>query len=126
MVVTVVLPETIRSKKNSKRPVQVGKKGKKRLMLIPSKAYLKWEKLARIEAWRQLPRGWTPVTGPVHIIATIYYKGRRPDLSGAMESVGDCMEKILYANDSQIESWDGTRLFHDLENPRTYVTMKTL
>jgi Holliday junction resolvase RusA-like endonuclease len=44
-----------------------------------------------------------------------------PDLSGVMESIGDCLEGIVFMNDQQIVSWDGSRLYRDKENPRTVV-----
>ena len=126
MIIRLVLPGSIRSKKNSKRPVQVGKKGNKRLMLIPSKAYMAWEKQARLSIMGQIPVRVKAFAGPVHVCAVVYYKGQRPDLSGAMESIGDCLEGIIYENDRQIESWDGTRLFHDLKNPRTEIIVKEI
>jgi Holliday junction resolvase RusA-like endonuclease len=59
--------------------------------------------------------------GPVEVRVTAYYKGQRPDLSGVCESVGDCLEGIAWENDRQIESWDGSRLYHDKKDPRTIV-----
>ena len=61
---------------------------------------------------------------PVSINAQIYYKGQQPDLSGCLESIGDAMESYLWANDKQIISWDGSRLHHDLKNPRTELTVE--
>lgn len=52
-------------------------------------------------------------------MATFYYKGPRPDLHGAMESLADCLQGIIINDDRQIESWDGTRIIHDKTNPRT-------
>ena len=40
------------------------------------------------------------------------------DLSGCMESLADACEGILWENDGQIVSWDGTRKVHDKKNPR--------
>ncbi|HEC61061.1 MAG TPA: RusA family crossover junction endodeoxyribonuclease [bacterium] len=94
--------------------------------VLPSKAYLKWEKEARIYLWENLPDGLEkPLEGLLHVKALIYYKGPMPDLSGAMESIGDCLEKIAYIDDKQIMSWDGSRLIHDLKNPRTEVWIET-
>ena len=58
---------------------------------------------------------------PIIIETHFFYKGQRPDLSGACESIGDCLQGIVYADDRQIESWDGSRCIHDLQNPRTEV-----
>ena len=117
----VVLPGSIRSKKNSKR---VFKKGKFTVVL-PSKTYEKWENQARLSIAIQL-RGHEPTEQNVHVRALIYYKGPRPDLSGCLESVGDCLEGFLWVNDKQIVSWDGSRLYHNLQDPRTEITMKII
>ena len=92
----------------------------RRPMLVPSKAYEKWE----IAAWESVLYGEQPYkyfTCPVHVKVTAYYKGKQPDLSGVLESVGDCLEGIAWKDDKQIVSWDGSRLQHDLKNPRTIV-----
>ena len=54
------------------------------------------------------------------------YMYRPLDIIGArgptyldLEGVGDCFEGIVWKNDRQIISWDGSRLFHDKDNPRT-------
>ncbi len=110
-----VIPGSIRSKKNSKRIVMAGKYPK----LLPSKAYVRWE-----EAFRQelklacYQKRIKPTDKPVHVQAVFYYKGREPDLSGCMESLADACEGILWENDGQIVSWDGTRKVHDKKNPR--------
>lgn len=117
-MIKITLPGIIRSKKNSKRVFKRGKYTK----VLPSLAYEAWEKEARQAAMLQLRfRIGVPFTVPVHVKMIAYYKGNRPDLSGAMESVGDCLEGILYCDDKQIISWDGSRLFHDKINPRTEV-----
>jgi Holliday junction resolvase RusA-like endonuclease len=118
----ITLPDTIRSKKNSKQIIMVGGKNvKRRPLLVPSKAYQKWEKQAR-RAARMQYRG-EPLPGPVSVAVRVYYKGRQPDLSGCLESIGDCLEGICWVDDKQIVSWDGSRLYHDLKNPRTEVVV---
>jgi len=116
-MINLTLPGSIRSKKNSKRIVGRGK----RKFIIPSSAYLKWEKEARKAIMLQLKFGFEPLTIPIVARVLAYYKGQQPDLSGALESVGDCLEGLVYENDKQIISWDGSRLYHDLKNPRTLV-----
>lgn len=127
-MITITLPGSIRSKKNSKRPVTVGGKHMpKRTILLPSKAYQAWEKSARKAAMAQLPPLHRAVMeGPVHVRVTAYYKGAKPDLSGILESVGDCLEGLLWADDSQIVSWDGSRAYHDLQDPRTVVEVEAV
>jgi hypothetical protein len=34
------------------------------------------------------------------------------------------MEGIIWENDKQIISWDGSRLHHDKANPRTEITVR--
>lgn len=134
-MIKLTLPGSIRSKKNSKQPVPIPAKGKTRIkaligkqwryariILQPSKAYRAWEEQARWAARAQY-RG-QPVIGNIHVEIHIHYKGAMPDLSGAKESVGDCLEGIIWANDKQIRSWDGSRLHHDLRNPRTEVIVR--
>ena len=136
-MIKLILPGSIRSKKNSKKIIAYPrqKKGNNKHFwskigwnycyhrIQPSDAYGKWEDEARRFVWREGPDSITekPLEGLLHVKALIYYKGRMPDLSGAMESVGDCLEGIAWKDDSQIRSWDGSRLIHDLKNPRTEV-----
>ena len=123
MTLFLTIPGSIRAKKNSKQLIMVGGKNcPRRPVAIPSKAYKAWESEARKVAW--LSAITTPLTCPVWIEAHFFIKGPLPDLSGACESLGDCLEGILYENDAQIFSWDGSRLHHDLKNPRTEITIR--
>lgn len=112
---SITIPGSIRSKKNSKRIFARGNFKR----VLPSKAYELWEAAARVGLM-----GHKPVSCPVSVEAHIYYKGPRPDLSGCLESVGDCLQGVVWVNDAQIESWDGSRLHHDIENPRTEITVR--
>jgi len=115
----LTLPGSIRSKKNSKRIFARGKMKK----VLPSKAYEEWEKTARATMFYQL-RPLPRLTCPVDVEAHFYFKGPQPDLSGCLESVGDCLEGIVWMDDGQIESWDGSRMHHDKVNPRTEIVVK--
>ena len=122
-IITLTLPGSIRSKKNSKIACMVGGKNvHRRPMIIPSKAYTDWEKQARKVA--RLSAIVPPASGPVHIEAHFYCKGTLPDLSGACESVADCLQSIIYQDDKQIYSWDGSRVHHDKDNPRTELVIE--
>ncbi|HSW62194.1 MAG TPA: RusA family crossover junction endodeoxyribonuclease [Dissulfurispiraceae bacterium] len=117
------LAGSIRSKKNSKRIIVAGS----RRIILPSKAYVAWERQVQLAIARACSHAYQrPLLpdGDVHVEAHIYYKGGKPDLSGALESIGDALEGYIWANDSQIVSWDGSRLYHDLKNPRTEVTVR--
>jgi len=116
----LTIPGSIRSKKNSKRVYARGRFKK----VLPSKAYEKWEKQARLHVWGTGKAMIPPLICPISIEAHFYYKGQRPDLSGCLESIGDCLEGILYADDGQIESWDGSRVHHDKARPRTEVVIR--
>ena len=121
MSLKLVIPGCIRSKKNSKRIYATGRFKK----VLPSKAYLLWEAGARASALEQIGR-ISPITDPIQINAQIYYKGPQPDLSGCLESIGDAFEGILWENDKQIESWDGSRLIHDKDNPRVELEVEPI
>lgn len=117
--VTITLPGSIRSKKNSKRIFSCGRFKR----VLPSKAYEAWEKEARLEVCFYWERE-NPLTCPVSVEAHVFYAGKQPDLSGCLESIGDCLEGIVWADDKLIESWDGSRLHHDKKNPRTEITVR--
>ena len=129
-----VIPGTLRIKKNSRRIINVwqkrrGQKSRKIPKIIPSEAYIRWEKEARASLANELRvRGgnFFPISGPVWVEAVMYYSGQRFDLSGALESVGDAFEDYLWENDKQIVSWDGSRVEHDKSNPRTVLTVRAL
>lgn len=135
-MITVVIPGSIRSKKNSRQPLAIPSPGKStlykrypkaglkpvRIINVPSKAYKEWESAAKADASKQY--FGAPMDGEVHVCAMIYYKGQQPDLSGCLESIGDAMEGILWADDKQIVSWDGSRRQKDNANPRTEVVVR--
>lgn len=115
---SITIPGSIRSKKNSKRIFSCGRFKR----VLPSKAYEVWEAQAR--SWL-LSRGIkTLLECPVDVEVHAFYKGKKPDLSGILESVGDCLQGIIWVDDGQIESWDKSRLHHDLKNPRTEITVR--
>lgn len=94
---------------------------------MPSLGYVAWEKSAR-EYLQYVIGKWQdhvdfPLKQNLSIHALVIYKGQRPDLSGALESVGDCCEGYLWENDKQIISWDA-KIIHDKENPRTIVNVR--
>lgn len=114
----LTLPGSIRSKKNSKRIFSSGRFKR----VLPSLAYCEWENRAReyVLIYQKL----TLLACPVQVEAHIYYSGQQPDLSGCLESIGDCLEGYVWENDKQIVSWDGSRLHHDLKNPRTELLIR--
>ena len=116
--IRLTIPGSVRIKKNSRRIFRAGSFKKN----LPSKAYCAWEDQARAVLW---PRAiMPPPAGPVHIEAHFFVKGPLPDLSGALESCGDMLQGLFYQDDRQITSWDGSRVHHDLRNPRTEVIIR--
>ena len=121
--VHLTLPGSIRIKKNSKMAMIVGGVHKPRkAVLVLSKQYRKWEKEIR-EVIGLTYRGGLK-QGPLHVQVIAYFRGKQPDLSGCLESVGDALEGIVWEDDTQIRSWDGSRVFHDKHNPRTEVIVR--
>jgi hypothetical protein len=116
--ISITIPGTVRIKKNSRRIFGGGSLKTN----LPSEAYCEWEAFARSIAWQHAVS--PPLECPVHIEARFFIKGQLPDLSGALESVGDMLEGVLYRNDKQIYSWDGSRVSHDPKNPRTEIIVR--
>ncbi len=128
-MIRVTIPGSIRSKKNSRQIVHIGGKNKPRqAKVVPSQAHKKWERRAReYLIWAlELDNRKDPLipSGPVAIKAFCYFKGKRPDLSGALESIGDLLEGLVIQDDTQIESWDGSRVVHDKSNPRIVLEVR--
>lgn len=130
----IILPGSIRSKKNSKRIVPLPARKSSWMFsyknrgicavvpsIQPSTAYIAWERDARKAAKSQLIFGFVPILGPLHVRAIAYIKGPAPDLSGMHESVGDCLQGLIWMDDKQIVSWDGSRVVRDTQNPRTEI-----
>ncbi len=134
-IIHLTLPGSIRTKKTGQQVISVpqyketlnkhfwSKMGWKYCynVITPGKAYKKWEPLARLAIRTQLPVGFKIITEPITVKMLAYFKGARPDLCGAEESIGDCLEGLVWEDDRQIVSWDGSRCIHDLKNPRTEV-----
>ena len=121
--IKITIPGNIRSKKNSKQVCMIGGKNvPRRPMILPSKAYKQWEKAARAAVLEQIEgMAGMPTMADVEVKAVAYCKGRLPDLSGMLESVGDCLEGIIWVDDRQIKSWDGSRVVRDKERQRVEV-----
>lgn len=64
---------------------------------------------------------------PINVRATFYRDKNLGDLVGYMQMIADCLEKAgVVVNDRLIESWDGTRMTKDAENPRTELEVTAL
>lgn len=86
-----------------------------------------------------------PITCPVQVSALVYRDRRTGDLLGYLESIGDALQAEAWSkpedgkkqkmirnglgiieNDSEIISWDGSRLMLDKDNPRVELTITTM
>jgi len=112
---TVIIQGRLTPKKNSKRVVP----GVERP--VGSKRWKFFEASARWDIRSQYRGALLP--GDVHVRVSYYPPDRRqPDLSAVLETVGDLLEGIVYANDRQVVSWDGSRILApDRGNPRCVV-----
>ena len=106
------------TKKNSQRIIVCHN----RPMILPSKAYLKYEK----ECKPYMPKGET-IDYPINVKAVYYMPTRhRVDLTNLHEALHDILVKygvVLDDNSKIIVSTDGSKVLYDKENPRTEVTI---
>lgn len=125
-----------RTKKTSNRIVRCAKFHK----ILPSEQYEAWFKDAMKQApliRRQLEEAGAslPLTGKIHVAAKFYRDAARGDLLGYAQGLADYLQEPAISrdfkklrdgagvilNDSQIVSWDGTRLLVDAAQPRIEV-----
>lgn len=123
-VITLCIPGAPRTKKTSNRVIRA--RGKVRV--LPSESYSAW--FADVVTFRPLIHAelrragvQLPLTGPVHVCATIYRAQRSGDATGFYQAIGDAIQEKrgglgLIADDAQIVHWDGSRLEVDREYPR--------
>ena len=110
------IPITPRTKKNSQQIIMVNG----RPMIIPSKAYKKYEK----ECGQYIPFIKT-IDKPVNVKAVYYMPTRRKvDLCNLHEALCDVLVKYKVVADDHsgiIATMDGSCVLYDKENPRTEV-----
>lgn len=109
------------TKKNSQRII----KARGHYMVIPSKAYLKYEKASA----SYMPET-EPIEKPVNLKAVFYMPTRRRvDLVNLEEALCDLLVhyKVIADDNCKIVfSMDGSRVDYDKENPRTEVEIKEI
>ena len=67
------------------------------------------------------------ITQDVHVKALIYRDRRVGDLDNFEHAIGDALQKAgVIKNDSQIESWDGSRKLLDKARPRVELTIEAM
>jgi hypothetical protein len=111
---------------------------------MPSEQYLEWHRLAMQQApfiCVQLVRAGfrLPISESVRVKALFYRETRVGDLTGYAQALGDWLQESkqrkgktvrvgagIIRDDSQIESWDGSRRMHDKMRPRIEVTVEII
>jgi len=110
------------TKKNSQRIADCGAYKK----ILPSKAYVQYEKDARYF----LPHRNEEIHRPCEVVCLFYMPTRRKvDLTNLLEAIDDVLvkHKVLQDDNSEIiKSHDGSRVLCDPDNPRTEVTIRFL
>jgi Holliday junction resolvase RusA-like endonuclease len=118
--VKIVIPGRPVPKKNS--PIRP----KGRNIILPSKAYQKYEK----HCLKLLRSQEVRFAGLVHVCAIYYLRDYRwwPDLVGLTQATGDILEKAkIIKNDKYIVSWDGSEIAGlDKQNPRAEITVREI
>lgn len=108
------------TKKNSFQMARNPKTG--RMFPVQSKAYRGYEKNAVAQLKKLKPE---PISKPVNVRYTFYMETRRPidglNLSGALDDI--LVKAGVLADDNRdiVAGHDGTRVFHDKDNPRTEI-----
>jgi len=121
-----------RTKKTSNRIVQIrGKNGGRGFTkILPSEAHEAWHRAAMQEALlvkAVIRRAGVvlPLVGSVNVRAMFYRERLSGDAVGYYQALADLLEDAgIVANDSQVESWDGSRLLKDAGNPRVEVLLE--
>lgn len=110
------------TKKNSPRIFK--RRGGQRFV-APSAASMSWTATAIVQLMSQLRlRGGRTINRPVSVRALIYRVRRSGDLDNFLSATGDALQRAgVIKNDSQIESWDGSRKLIDRKNPRVELTL---
>lgn len=131
-----------RTKKTHSRIVQIPKAGSRKCpacghrpgfpKLLPSKAHDKWHKDAMLECLyvkADLVRAGVhlPIYDVVNVRAVFYRESRVGDACGFYQALGDLLQDAgIIVNDSQIASWDGSRLAKDAGRPRIEVWLQVV
>lgn len=126
---TLILPGTIRSKKNSREP----RKGKTKTGKIykfngKSDAYIAWEARAQQAARSMLNEMHIkPMAHDFKLTIKAFMKGNLMDLDAVHTSVMDCLQGIVWVNDKQVKRFSGDSFVErEAKFPRTEVTVEKL
>lgn len=127
--INFTLNVTPRTKKNSQRIISRYSKKKKRSFtkILPSELYEQFEKECSLLIPQILKKR---IKTPVNIKAIFYVESRRKiDLTNLLEALDDMLITTEVIEDDCrdiIAGHDGSRVFHDKENPRIEVTIEEM
>lgn len=124
--ITMEIPLCPRTKKNSQRIVMRRMKDKSVPIVIPSKAYEEYEKACGYFI--------KPKDVKIHYavnVKCLYYMPtrRRVDLTNLLEATDDILVKYGVLEDDNfniIAGHDGSRVYHDKDNPRTEIIIEAI
>jgi Holliday junction resolvase RusA-like endonuclease len=92
-----------------------------RPMVLPSKPFQEYEKKCK----QYIPTIDVPISDPINMKCTFYMGTRRKcDITNLLQAICDILVKYkVIADDNYtiIQSFDGTRVDYDKENPRTII-----
>lgn len=110
------------AKKNRYRATQRG--GYIHLYKDPSiKAY---EKSIYDQWLKQKPDGINVFTGNLEVDIKIYFRANVSDFDGAITTILDCLQGLVYPNDKQIVCFGKNGKFIDSKNPRIEITIREI
>jgi len=115
---SLIVPGAIRLKNN---PLKVRLR---KAQIEYEEAYRKWKTAARIWALCSIDSENLPFKDHCEVEARIYYGGKRFDLAEGLESIGDCFEGVLWLDQKQIYSWEGSILIEDNDSPRLDIRIR--
>lgn len=99
-----------------------------RKVYLPSKAQAAWFKRALTQVDKIKDSCCScvyPIAHKIHIKAVFYRERASGDLDNLFKSLGDFLQRAGFiVNDSQIESWDGSRKAKDKVRPRIEVEIR--
>ena len=137
-----ILEGAPRTKKTHSRIVNIPKAGSRKCpacghrpgfpKVLPSEAHEKWHKGAILECLyikAELVRSGVslPIADAVNVRAVFYRESRVGDACGFYQALGDLLQDAgIIVNDSQIASWDGSRLEKDADRPRIEVWLQVV
>lgn len=128
--ISIVLPGTIRSKKNSRETRYAKTRhGKLIKFMGASQGYREWEARARQAAGIQLSEIGitTPLENDIKLEVKAYIKGPMLDLDAIHTAVMDALQGIAWVNDRQVRKYsEESGIFRDKLYPRTEITVEVL